>query len=72
MQKKIYPFLEYIFISGDRGECPPSFVHNEIFIGGSTKTAIVGNLKKLSDNDFEKLYKMTSITNLHEFIRSFY
>lgn len=69
--KQLYQFLKYIEISGDRVEPPPE-VHDNIFIAGSTKSALMAKLKELTNSDFEKLYNMTSKSDLHRFIRSFY
>lgn len=70
--KQMFPFLKYISISGDHGEGPPENVHNEMFMGGATASAIGDNIKELKDSDFEKLYEISSRSDLHKFIRSFY
>jgi hypothetical protein len=70
--KQIYPFLKYIDLYGHHGTKIPEGWHNEIFIGGSTSIALEDKLKELKNPDFEKLYSITSKSDLHDFIRSFY
>jgi hypothetical protein len=68
-----YPFLKYLHLSGDSGDDPPYHVHSQIYIGGSTSTA-VGNfhLKPFDDNQFEKLSNASSKEQYFKIIRENY
>ena len=65
--KSVFPHLKYIEIS----DVNPWDTHNEIYIGGSTKTAKENRLKELNQSDFEKLCSLTNLEQLHHFIREF-
>jgi len=67
-----YPHLKYIMISGDLGPQPPDEVHDELYVGGSTQTAIRDGLIEFSKEDFRRLLSYDSIDEMHKFIRSKY
>ena len=72
---KFYPDLKYIHISRDivRRESPPDYVHKQIFVGGSTRTAKERyGLKVLTKSDFDQINKFKNLNELHEFIRDSY
>lgn len=66
--KRFYPHLKYIDISDTFA---PDEIHDQIYIGGATSTAIENNLKPLKEEDFEKLYRVKSTNELHEMIQEF-
>lgn len=68
--KKYYPHLKYIKID-DALDDAPSFVKYEIFIGGSTKTAKEMRLRALDEKDFNRIYQMKDINELHDYIKKF-
>lgn len=67
ISKQHFPFLTYIDLSGNSGE--PDEVHDSIFIGGATLTAIGDELKKWSREDFEILDANMTQVDFHNFIR---
>jgi len=68
-----YPHLQYIHISGDLREDPPARIHDNIFIGGSTSTAIEDyKLYPISEDFILKISKLKSKDELYKLIRSFY
>jgi len=67
--KQFYPHLQYIQLS-DEDSGAPDDVHDTIFIGGSTQTALERHLKPISTLDFDKIQSFTSIDELHAFVRS--
>lgn len=71
---KEYPYLKYIHLSSDDKETvPPAYVHEQIFIGGSTETAKVRyKIREFNADDFKKINDCKSIRSLHNFIRTFY
>lgn len=71
--KKSLPHLKYIQISSDEALEAPDYVHSQIFIGGSTRTAVDRfMLRELSSDDFLELFKTKNKLELHKLIRSFY
>jgi len=69
---QFYPELKYINISGDDRTELPDYIHNEIFIGGSTRTAIERKSKPLEALDFQKINSFDTIDELHKFIKQLY
>ena len=63
--KNIFPHLKYIDLTDDDA---PGYTGYQIYIGGASSTAMERGLKKLSTSDFEKLYTMRSLEELHNFI----
>ncbi|RPI19594.1 MAG: hypothetical protein EHM58_00900 [Ignavibacteriae bacterium] len=73
LANNFYPHLKYIHISGDKpGEQPPSHIHNNVFIGGATSTALEYKLKALTHEDFMKINSSMTKEELHKYIRGFY
>lgn len=66
-----WPHLKYVEISSD-GADPPDEIHDEIFIGGSTSTAIENGLKSWSRADFAKLNSSINLHSFHAAIRRKY
>lgn len=67
MAKQFYPHLEFISIS-DRNRNVPEFVHYQIFIGGSTQSALDGNLKKLKESDWKKIESTETLEEIYSLI----
>lgn len=67
--KRFYPHLKYIKLS----HIPEVYeVHNELYIGGSTKSAVEDfRCKELSDDDFEQIKNMQTTDELHQFLMRF-
>lgn len=65
--KAFYPHLEYISISDNKRDIP-EFVHYQIFIGGSTETALEDGLKSLKAKDWEKIEATTNLEELYSLI----
>lgn len=61
---RIYPNLKYISISNEYTDN----VRNEIFIGGSTETAISRNAKDLEEEDFKAIESVKNINELEQII----
>lgn len=72
LAKHRYPHLKYIHIPGEFGGEPPEYIHNQIYIGGATSTALENGLKPLEESDFEDLFTAPTKEALHEKIRSKY
>lgn len=67
--KAFYPHLKYIKLS-QASEVYE--VHNELYIGGSTKSAIeYFRCKELSSSDFSKIKEMQTTEELHSFLNNF-
>ncbi|PJZ41684.1 hypothetical protein CH370_09585 [Leptospira kmetyi] len=64
--------LKYIHISGDQSGEPPLFVHDQIFIGGSTSTAKEYKLKEIKTTEFKSIESFKTIDELHSFVRNYY
>ncbi|MBK8611843.1 MAG: hypothetical protein IPL84_18415 [Chitinophagaceae bacterium] len=65
LAKGFYPHLEYLHLT-EYGKI------NYVYIGGSTETAEDRyNLKALTDEDFEKIDSISSLKDLHNYIRTF-
>ena len=64
--KKLMPHLKYIQLNNLFYE--PEYVRYEIFIGGSTQTAIERGLYEMKEADFNALYEMKDINQLHKYI----
>jgi len=62
-----YSELRYVALS-NHGWNPPSSIHQEIFVGGSTEAALRLKLKAWSRQDFEALAKVKSQEAFHQFI----
>lgn len=67
-----YPELRYVALSDHSMESPPDQVHHELYLGGSTETALKLGLKAWTDADFQKLKTFKTAADLHAFIRSKY
>lgn len=66
----VWPFLCYVHLSSDSES--PDYTHNEIFIGGSTKTAVEYGLRKWDKDQLESIPMDISVYKFHELIRSRY
>ncbi len=67
--KAFYPHLKYIKLS-QASEVYE--VHNELYVGGSTKSAIeYFRCKELSSSDFSKIKEMQTTEELHSFLNNF-
>lgn len=63
LARNYYKDLRYLALSNKQSN-PPDVVHYQIFIGGSTETALLQGLKAWQNKDFKKL---KSIKNEEEF-----
>ena len=68
---KQWPHLKYVHLSNDGGG-PPDYVHDQIFIGGSTSAAIRYGIKEWSSQDFSNLNENMSRSELHAMVRGRY
>lgn len=66
-----WPNLKYLQLSGDGSE-PPDFVHDQLFLGGSTSTAVGRGLKSWSIEEINALNPSMSIKDFHDAIRKNY
>ncbi|AJC68401.1 hypothetical protein [Dickeya zeae] len=66
-----WPHLKYVHLSNDGGD-PPDYVHDQIFIGGSTSAANRYGIKKWSPQDFTRLNENMSRSELHAIVRERY
>lgn len=66
--KRIYPHLKYIKLSTGKS----AIDHNEIYIGGSSKSAVdMFNCIPISESDFKKLETFKNSNEFHQFINMF-
>ncbi len=72
ISKKYYPQLRYFALSDYRLAKAPLSVHRELYIGGSTDTAVRLKLSAWNDSDFASLKKIRSKEEFHSLIRSKY
>lgn len=66
--KEFYPHLKYISLSDDN---EPEDSHDQIYIGGSTHSALEFGCLPISDNEFEKIQSIENLEDLHKYIKSF-
>lgn len=66
-----YKQVRYFALS-DRLPNVPEAIHHQIFIGGSTETALRMGLIAWKEEDFAKFEKMTDQKELHDFIKARY
>lgn len=67
-----YPHLKYIHISSDNKYGPPEYIHNQIYIGGSSQSAKEYMIKEFQKDEILSLKPDTEIKELHAFIRKYY
>ncbi|KDD65720.1 hypothetical protein V466_27900 [Pseudomonas mandelii PD30] len=65
----VWPHLKYLQLSDDNYN-PPDFVHDQIFIGGATSTAIDRGLSAWSRREIMMLDEGMSIQDFHELVNS--
>lgn len=70
--KQHYPHLKYISTPGELRDDPPEYVHNQIYIGGATSTALQDGLKPWEESDFDDLLKAPTKEALHKKVRAKY
>jgi hypothetical protein len=71
--RRHWPFLRYVFVSGDRGDEPPPDIHFQLFLGGATKTAKqTFGLRGWQDAEIALLSAIKTIAELHQAIRTHY
>jgi hypothetical protein len=68
---KTWPDLKYVHLSNDGGD-PPDYVHDQIFIGGSTSAAKRYGIKEWLPKDFEQLNESMTQSEFHAVVRSKY
>ncbi len=66
-----WPDLKYLHLSNDGGE-PPDYVHEQLFLGGSSSTASRYGLQKWSNEQLLELDESMSSEAFHSAIRSRY
>lgn len=71
ISQRYYDDLRYVALS-DYRQSPPSAVHNEIFIGGSTESALRLGLLAWTPEDFNAIQSIGSSEELNEFIKARY
>lgn len=71
--RNLYSSLSYISITGDFESGAPDYTHDQIFVGGSTNTAINDDeVNEFLDSEFDELYECKSIQEFHGLIRMKY
>lgn len=65
-----FPHLEYIDLS-DLDSGVPDHVHDQIFIGGATSSAVERGLKKLTKADFNNMLEAKSLKEFHNTVKKF-
>jgi hypothetical protein len=68
----VWPQLRYLHISSDDESGAPDYIHDMLFIGGSTSTAIGYGLKPWSKSEINSLSPKLSIAQFHRLVRSKY
>lgn len=71
ISQRYYDDLRYVALS-DYRQNPPDSVHEEIFIGGSTESALRLGLRAWTPEDFNSLKQISSAEQLNEFIKARY
>lgn len=71
ISQRYYDDLRYVALSDYRQD-PPSSVHEEIFIGGSTESALRLGLRAWTPEDFNALQGVSSSDELNAFIKARY
>jgi hypothetical protein len=66
-----WPHLKYVELSND-GSTPPDYVHNQMFIGGSTSTALTRGLRPWTTEELASLQENISQDEFHLKIRTKY
>lgn len=67
-----WPHLKYLHMSGDGDTVPPDYVHDQIFIGGSSSTAEDLGLAKWTNGELRTLTKTMSNADFHKRVRDHY
>lgn len=67
-----WPQLKYLHLSDDGEDTPPDFVHDQIFIGGSSSTAEEIGLLKWTKGELRSLTNAKTIEDFHKLIREHY
>ncbi|WP_312224428.1 hypothetical protein [Stutzerimonas nitrititolerans] len=67
-----WPFLKYLHLSGDNGSNPPDYVHEQIFLGGSSSTSERLKLSPWTNDEILALDESMSNEMLHRAIRRKY
>ena len=67
----VWPDLKYVVISSDNSN-PPDYVNDQIFIGGSSQTAIEQGTNPWSIEELKSLNEDISINEFHRLIRAKY
>lgn len=62
--KEFYPHLQYISVSNPNRDIP-DFVHYQVFIGGSTQTAMEEGIKNLKSEDWKKIEHSKNLKELY-------
>jgi hypothetical protein len=66
---QLYPYLQFFYIVGDRGEKPPVTVDNTIHIGGSVEAALTMKLNGIDREEFKKtLASVKTVEELHKYL----
>lgn len=68
--RKHWPMLRYVALSCDDSTSPPDFIHDELFLGGSSSTALQHSDTAWSTADFEALQPGMGKDALHAKIRT--
>lgn len=66
-----WPHLKYLHLSGDKGD-PPDYVHDQIFLGGSSNTALEYGLIPWSNEEITALDPQLSLSVFHRNVRKRY
>lgn len=72
LAKNHWPFLKYIALAGDFRPSPPDYVAYQIYLGGSSNTAITRGQRPWMEDDFNGLHDQMSTEEFHNLIRSRY
>jgi hypothetical protein len=63
---RLYPYLQFFYVVGDRGETPPEQVHRTIHVGGSIEAALVMKLNIIPATEMLQLLdQVQTIEDLH-------
>ncbi|NTV48776.1 MAG: hypothetical protein HGA20_03955 [Geobacteraceae bacterium] len=66
---RLYPYLKFFYIVGERGEVPPEAFHRTIHIGGSIEAALYKKLNVIDRQEFLKtLAAAKSVEELHGYL----
>jgi hypothetical protein len=71
--RRQWPYLRYVHLSSDGDSSAPEYIHTQIYLGGSTGSAITFlKCRPWDHDDFTRLSNAMTTEELHQYIRARY